>query len=147
MARRNRKEGVGVAASGEIEGDFGVAMVLLRHEGSSAGDHFDWMIQRGVGADAPLRSWRVMVDMGMLRVGDWLIGEETPEHRAAYLTLEGEVSGGRGRVKRVRRGRARVREDAAIVEIELRWEDGTRHAVRGERVEGLERMWRFEVVG
>jgi hypothetical protein len=133
----------------ENTGDPGRPMVLLWHQDSAAGDHFDWMIQDGEGPDAPLRSWRVMVDPGLLLPGDHFITTPTPHHRAAYLTLEGELSGGRGRVQRVRSGFAKVREDGESLQIETCWDDGACQVLRGLRINGMgaDPPWRFMVVG
>jgi hypothetical protein len=86
--------------------------VVVRHTEPGGGWHFDWMIDRvrgrdrveGAAGDAlELMTFRTMVrpDDAMVRSFD---AERTPDHRAAYLTREGEVSGGRGTVARVAAG-------------------------------------------
>jgi hypothetical protein len=98
------------------------AAVLLLHELPDGTSHYDWLItpdgpRASGGAPAGLISFRVSerIDLlggggldgrGALRFGALRL----PEHRAAYLDLEGEVSGGRGRVKRLARGELAVNE-------------------------------------
>ncbi len=125
--------------SGENAGKRCAAMVLLRHTGSALGDHFDWMIQEGASQQSPLRTWRVMVRLDELGPGDWFIAEPLEKHRAAYLTYEGPVSGGRGAVKRVAWGKASVHGEV----IEMEWDGGAKQRVVGMRVDDL--AWRFEV--
>ncbi len=86
--------------------------VLLEHDTRSAAAaagkppaeavHWDLMVEAA--ADQPLRTWRLLRDPRG--------GRETPveplgPHRREYLTYEGEISGGRGRVRRVDAGEAR----------------------------------------
>jgi hypothetical protein len=79
--------------------------VILRHDLPDGTAHFDWLIEPdgtppGGPDDRVLISFRVdgrpddplCIDLEAVR---------TPDHRRAYLTCEGEVSGGRGAVKRV----------------------------------------------
>lgn len=67
--------------------------VVLHHTGAPDGDHFDLMLERG----GALATWHV--DSPALdnprRIQD---------HRIDYLTYEGDISGGRGRVRRVAQG-------------------------------------------
>lgn len=78
------------------------AWVLLRHDLPSGDWHFDWLLERPGRPDAPLVSFRTLsrpdLDAGPLRA------TRTPDHRRAYLTYEGEVSGDRGRVSRIASG-------------------------------------------
>jgi hypothetical protein len=78
--------------------------VVLHHTGSGDGDHFDLMLE--VPGNERLMTWRVMMppgrwggDVGAVRIGD---------HRKAYLSYEGDISGGRGKVRRVEEGMANV---------------------------------------
>ena len=71
--------------------------VVLHHVGHGS-PHFDWMLERD--ADGPLTTFRVRA---------WPVAGRqalTPlaDHRRAYLDYEGEVSGGRGSVRRVEAG-------------------------------------------
>lgn len=125
--------------SREIAGVSGQPMVLLRHTGGSIPAHFDWMIQDGLESESPLRTWRVMVRLDELKPGDWFIAEPLANHRAAYLTYEGPVSGGRGEVQRVASGVALVRG----TEIEMKWNGRAKQRLVGTKVDDL--AWRFEV--
>lgn len=80
--------------------------VLLRHRTPEGGVHYDWMIERG----GVLVTFRVAdrIDRGVAEFQ----GERLPDHRAAYLTYEGGVSGGRGTVMRVAEGQVRVLREA-----------------------------------
>jgi hypothetical protein len=78
--------------------------VVLHHTGSGDGDHYDFMLE--IPGNERLLTWRVPTapqkwggDVGAIRIAD---------HRKAYLTYEGEISGNRGSVKRVDEGMAHV---------------------------------------
>lgn len=71
--------------------------VVLHHTGV-AEPHFDIMLEREAGSD--LQTWRSAI--WPIAGGQTLV--PLPDHRRAYLDCEGEVSGGRGRVRRVSRG-------------------------------------------
>jgi hypothetical protein len=83
--------------------------VLLLHELPDGSSHLDWMIQPGPdhGGDTPLVSFRVALRIDS---GEWgcFLGERIADHRAAYLDFEGEIAGGRGRVRRVAEGDLRI---------------------------------------
>jgi hypothetical protein len=75
----------------------GTLYVILRHEGIAA-PHFDLMFQTEPAS--LLATWRLQ---------SWppppsQAAEKLPDHRTAYLTFEGEISGGRGIVRRVEQG-------------------------------------------
>jgi hypothetical protein len=129
------------------------AAVLLLHELPDGTSHYDWMIgpdRPGGAAPAGLISFRVSerIDLlggggldgrGALRFGALRL----PEHRAAYLTLEGEVSGGRGRVKRLAQGELAVTE---LVDQGLRMEGrlGLSLGVFVGRCAAGDGVWEFE---
>ena len=78
--------------------------VLLRH--TQDGDvHFDWLLGvPGMGKSERLWTWRIAVPSC-----DWVKGQSYEmqrifDHRAQYLTYEGEISGNRGYVERVDEG-------------------------------------------
>jgi len=95
--------------------------VLLEHE-------------EAPGTAAPRVHWDLLIELpGQARLATWRLAENplaTPrpipaeriaDHRRLYLDYEGEISGGRGRVRRLDRGAARVQEligDALTVELE-----------------------------
>jgi hypothetical protein len=86
--------------------------VILRHEGV-AKPHFDLMFQTKVGSKlATWRSetWRPREPVTVEKIGD---------HRMAYLTFEGEISGNRGSVKRVEQGICDVEKSGNVWNIEL----------------------------
>ncbi|MFO0952335.1 MAG: DNA polymerase ligase N-terminal domain-containing protein [Isosphaeraceae bacterium] len=68
--------------------------VLLEHTWN--GIHWDFMLERPDGSS--LRTWAV--DSPVVPDVD-LPARDLAEHRTAYLDYEGEVSGGRGSVRRV----------------------------------------------
>lgn len=65
--------------------------VILEHDHPHL--HWDLMLEDG----ESLRTWRLNE---LPRSGVWIEAEEIAPHRLAYLDYEGEVSGGRGTVKR-----------------------------------------------
>ena len=73
--------------------------VLLRHDLPDGSSHFDWMMQRAgpVVGEGRLVTFRVSVPIQDAAAFD---AERIPDHRAIYLDYEGEVSGGRGQVRR-----------------------------------------------
>ena len=73
--------------------------VILEHEGSACGPHFDWMIEAG----ETLATWRVAVPPAEVSPAG-AAAERIADHRTAYLSYEGPVSGGRGTVVRVEAG-------------------------------------------
>ena len=80
----------------------GIPFVVLHHTGYGK-PHFDLML--AMDDTGPLRTWRC---------SSWPIDAATkieplPDHRRAYLIYEGEISGGRGQVRRVCSGTAFVR--------------------------------------
>jgi hypothetical protein len=74
--------------------------VVLHHEMPDASprpSHWDFMLEDG----CVLRTWAL--DCDVLDYG--LDGaKQLPDHRLEYLEFEGEISGNRGRVKRIDRG-------------------------------------------
>lgn len=92
---------------------------MLRHELPNGASHIDWMIATDAAGQGPLMTFRLAARVDELQAGQVLNAERLPDHRSAYLEYQGEISGGRGRVKRVAQGRARVvaREDKLILEV------------------------------
>jgi hypothetical protein len=89
--------------------------VILEHRLPDGSWHLDWLTEREVGG--PLVSFRLSPppDQGPgspLPASLWAIlpgrlaAERMPDHRRDYLAFEGEVSGGRGTVRRVAEGLA-----------------------------------------
>lgn len=73
--------------------------VLLRHRLPDGSWHFDWMFRATPDAIG-LASFRVTAPIHHPET-DWFDAEQLGDHRDAYLTYEGPVSGGRGDVARV----------------------------------------------
>ncbi|MEN6506227.1 MAG: DNA polymerase ligase N-terminal domain-containing protein [Planctomycetaceae bacterium] len=73
--------------------------VILEHSGHGA-VHWDFMLESG----AALATWQVGCDPCGLAVGEEAAARRLADHRLAYLTYEGAVSGGRGSVRRVASG-------------------------------------------
>lgn len=72
--------------------------VILHHR-QEAGEHWDLMLERG----EVLWTWRLARDP--LDPKNYPIpAERIGDHRKAYLTFEGAISGGRGTVRRVEEG-------------------------------------------
>ena len=69
---------------------------LLKHSGHGP-LHFDLLLELEPGS--PLATWQLPVDPRGAAVED-LEGRRIQDHRPAYLTYEGPVSGGRGHVER-----------------------------------------------
>ena len=86
--------------------------VVLRHEGVDT-PHFDLMVQPSPGAK--LATWRLAAwpPAGSLAL------TRLPDHRTEYLTYEGEISGGRGTVRRVEQGICAMEIQADVWTIRL----------------------------
>ncbi|QOJ01392.1 MAG: hypothetical protein HRU70_13205 [Phycisphaeraceae bacterium] len=80
--------------------------VLLEHRLPDGSEHFDWMIEPGGDAEG-LVTFRVMERIDTA-TGGRFPATRLPPHREAYLDYQGPVSGGRGQVRRVARGTARI---------------------------------------
>jgi len=116
--------------------------VLLRHD-CGEGSHYDWMVEDPNGepgqamlwtwrVNAPTRAWAAKVEMAM---------EQLSDHRRAYLTYEGAISGGRGEVRRVDEGRAVIEsatDDRVVARVSMQEFAGV---VTLTRVDGG-RTWR-----
>jgi hypothetical protein len=97
--------------------------VLLEHRWN--GLHWDFMLENG----QTLRTWAIDAPVA---VGQDLPARDLPDHRSIYLDYEGEVSGGRGRVRRLDEGtydtfvwsaslvRVRLQGVQLVGEVELR---------------------------
>jgi hypothetical protein len=69
--------------------------VVLEHEWN--GVHWDFMLEAGAG----LKTWAVDAP---IVPGVKLTARMLPDHRRIYLTFEGQISAGRGSVRRVAEG-------------------------------------------
>ncbi len=80
--------------------------------------HFDLML--AVADRERLLTWRVGNDLGAWPEEGMMAVERIADHRRIYLTYEGEISGGRGVVKRGAEGVARIVDVAGgvlVVEV------------------------------
>jgi hypothetical protein len=99
--------------------------VLLEHDVRSvpdlapprAGDvHWDLMLD--VPGRRGLRTWRLL--QNPLRTDVEIAAEPLGDHRRVYLDFEGDIGGGRGRVRQLDRGAATVlRDDGGVLRFEL----------------------------
>jgi hypothetical protein len=81
----------------------GTLYVILRHDGVEH-PHFDLMFQTAPGS--LLATWRAKV----WRPTEAINVERLGDHRQAYLTFEGKLSGDRGEVRRVEQGICAVQQ-------------------------------------
>lgn len=81
--------------------------VLLEHE-TSDGTHWDFMMEQS--ACQSLATWRLSANP-FSAAGGHAAAERIADHRRAYLDYEGEISGNRGRVRRLDRGQINVNSD------------------------------------
>ncbi len=79
--------------------------------------HWDFLVEGLVYERLP--TWRLAANP--LRATGPIGAERLPDHRRLYLDYEGEIAGGRGRVRRLDRGPARIErfEDEELV-VQLR---------------------------
>ncbi len=75
------------------------SFVIILHTGFGA-DHYDFMLETG----PALATWQIARNCLDLRDGESAPARKLPDHRLAYLTYQGPVSGGRGKVRRVCEG-------------------------------------------
>ena len=120
--------------------------VLLLHEKPDGTRHYDWMLKVEGCADParPLATFRVGERIDL--VEGRFEGERIGDHREKYLTFEGDIGQGRGRVRRMARGRAVIESitgtDLAVV---VTWEGGATRRYQGSA--GIDGRWEFAAVG
>lgn len=102
--------------------------VLLRHHTPDGRWHLDWLLERppprsGLQDDDPtLLSFRIEPDTGDPRVPRAFEADAMPDHRRLYLTFEGPLSDGRGRVEQLATGRVQwIRHEPAAVVLLVAW--------------------------
>jgi hypothetical protein len=100
--------------------------VVLRHEESDGGHHFDWLIATDAAGELPLAAVRCLRRPD--REGwEGMRVHAASEHRPRYLWFEGPLSGDRGIVERVAEGCVeRWARGADRWELEVRWSCGKR---------------------
>jgi hypothetical protein len=97
--------------------------VILLHSGHGP-EHYDLMLRRGWS----LATWQLEQSPLEMAPGDKLPARKLANHRLVYLTYEGPVSRGRGRVARVEEGR---------YELLSRGQEGWCVRLAGERMHGV----------
>lgn len=107
--------------------------VLLKHTLPDGPWHYDWLLARdgddeGAGAGT-LIAFRVQEDIRRRSLAAFE-AVRIADHRALYLTYEGEITDGRGSVERIAAGRCRIdREDAGVLEGVIDWGERRRRFV------------------
>lgn len=81
--------------------------VLLMHEGSEDGFHFDWLCAVDENGEQPLQGWRIPDRLDLMSVDQVAPATPMPPHRPRYLEFEGWLSDDRGVVTRVASGHVR----------------------------------------
>ncbi|MBI1374847.1 MAG: hypothetical protein GC159_19185 [Phycisphaera sp.] len=86
---------------------------VLLHHAWGDDSHYDWMIEDPAesAGEATLRTWRVDRPASDWAAAGELTLRALPNHRRAYLTYEGPLSGDRGVVTRVDAGVAVVESE------------------------------------
>lgn len=101
-------------------------MVLLEHTLPDGMSHYDWMFERPGEEGGLLVSFRVQARPDTAGVGVELEAVRTGDHRSLYLEFEGEVSGGRGWVRRIGTGELRsITETGLQMQLVVRWDGGS----------------------
>ncbi len=104
--------------------------------------HWDLMIESG----DSLATWQLAQRPAPRALREGMDARRIADHRSAYLSYEGSLSGGRGEVRAVERGRARVvqaGEDRWIVKIQGEGLVGTLEIAR----QAGEGRWRLTLAG
>lgn len=118
-------------------------MVLLRHTLPDGVAHHDWMLARRRDAQPDSRellTFRVQERIDRVREGE-VVAELLPDHRAAYLSYEGPVSGNRGEVARVASGECEiVRERPERIDARVRWAGSGPVAISAVRLDSAGRF-------
>ena len=85
------------------EGVSPLPTVLLRHQ-TRHGQHYDWLLCDPRDPAGPLPTFRVAQPTAMWATLRCVDLEPIAAHRRVYLAYEGNISGGRGQVRRVDQG-------------------------------------------
>lgn len=117
--------------------------VQLLHTLPDGFSHVDWMIATDGTGTSPLVTFRLPGPLATLCESSGVDVIRLPDHRAIYLTYEGELSGGRGWVRRIASGRALwLGHTASQIAINTAWEDGVPRRIR-LHLEGESETWRL----
>ena len=97
--------------------------VQLLHELPDGSAHVDWMLATDPQGERPLITFRLPGRVDELEAGQAMEAQRIADHRPAYLTYQGPVSGGRGTVRRLRGGLVRtIDEGEETWSVEVLWE-------------------------
>lgn len=121
--------------------------VLLRHELPDGTWHHDWMLEDPGDPDGRLLTFRLDASVAWPPRGGFE-ATRLGAHRREYLSYEGEISGGRGIVRRVARGRCRLESsDPGCMAVEMQTVDGGSDVVRltGRRGKAGGDLWGFDL--
>jgi hypothetical protein len=118
--------------------------VILEHRWR--GTHWDLMLE--VEPGGPLRTWALDQAPIVAEPHEAIPARALPDHRAAYLTYEGPISGDRGEVRRVDAGTFAVIEwaDACVV-VELAGETTRGRLVLTTSGETDANEWLVQLIG
>lgn len=127
------------------------SMVLLEHELPSGERHFDWLMERPSDEGGTLLAFRVFARVDEVEIaiggGAPLPGERMKDHRQVYLEFEGALSGDRGAIRRVSRGRVlELDEGERSIRASVRWDGDLSAAVWSGVLVGGDR-WAFQRMG
>ncbi|MEQ9616968.1 MAG: hypothetical protein RLN60_02915 [Phycisphaerales bacterium] len=109
--------------------------VILRHvyDDEPEKDHFDFLFETEEGFDENARTLVAFRSLALDDDGFMFTAERLENHRRLYLDYEGPISGGRGRVLRIRSGTAFLRDAGVTLAVWYRFDDDpdmeTRYAV------------------
>jgi len=112
----------------------------LLHELPDGSAHVDWLLGQDSAGVEPLITYRLGGRIDDLEPGATIDAEHIGDHRPAYLTYEGPISGDRGTVRRLARGRIvarrRVSVSPAVDELEIVWgsASGEQKGARRQRI-------------
>jgi len=97
--------------------------VQLLHELPDGSAHVDWMLATDPQGERPLITFRLPGRVDELEAGQAMEAQRIADHRPAYLTYQGPVSGDRGTVRRLRGGLVRtIDQGAETWSLEVLWE-------------------------
>ena len=101
-----------------------VRTVVLWHTRPDGSAHADWMLETDKGTDPKVRSlitFRLAQDLRAIQPEAIQRVIRIQDHRRAYLTHEGPISGGRGAVLRLSSGQATILSSNERVEMTIAW--------------------------
>ncbi len=117
--------------------------VILEHTWN--GTHWDLMLE----TQGALRTWALeaMPDAQTTKIR----ARQLPDHRLAYLSYEGPISGERGTVRRIDEGQYQILQEGPG-ELEIAFEGKFLFGLRDLRLiagieTGLDKLWEFTLIG